>query len=430
MCKQENWLKRKHRLFTFGILFLSFSACSEKELQSEDVEYRIDENGTQVLYQLGVEEPFGKSKRAYVVGYHHDDSDHFKIGFVNGLKDGNFTFWQENGLKLVSGSFKKGMRNGLFSAYGKTGELVYQKEYREGELNGIFRLYYPSSPSDVTRYNEKLIDEGMKHGELEVTNHLRLDASFSDGKPEGVYRSYFHPRGKTLNLEELLREEGSFDKNGLLSQEQYSYYPQTHALVVSMPDNKRLETIHPASSDGFSRAIDEAAKEILEVPSYRNPDNSPALVYAIDERGNKIIPIWSSHIKEIAIRNMDGFLLKNRFQPTYEAFVFDARTLADDTLLSIDTKSDSEQLSLYYEKNAAVEIVGLDSNGVIIDILWTSKKPTSIIPLDERIDRKRTKVKRTWQEGSSTEANWLLSNGSLITIMNDNSPFHSNQFMQ
>ena len=114
MCKQENWLKRKHRLFTFGILFLSFSACSEKELQSEDVEYRIDENGTQVLYQLGVEEPFGKSKRAYVVGYHHDDSDHFKIGFVNGLKDGNFTFWQENGLKLVSGSFKKGMRNGLF----------------------------------------------------------------------------------------------------------------------------------------------------------------------------------------------------------------------------------------------------------------------------------------------------------------------------
>ena len=430
MYKQENWLKRKYRLFTFGILFFSFSACSEKELQSEDVEYRIDENGTQVLYQLGVEEPFGKSKRAYIVGYHHDNSDHFKIGFVNGLKDGNFTFWQESGLKLVSGSFKKGRRNGLFTAYGKTGELVYQKEYREGELDGIFRLYYPSSPSDVTRYNDKLIDERMKHGELEVTNHLRLDASFSDGKPVGVYRSYFHPRGKTLNLEELLREEGSFDKNGLLSQEQYSYYPQTHALVVNMPDNKRLETIHPASSDGFSRAIDEAAKEILQVPSYRNPDNSPALVYAIDERGNKIIPIWSSHIKEIAIRNMDGFLLKNRFQPTYEAFVFDARTLAEDTLLSIDTKSDSEQLSQYYEKNAAVEIVGLDSNGVIIDILWTSKKPTSIIPLDERIDRKRTKVKRTWQEGSSTEANWLLSNGSLITIMNDNSPFHSNQFMQ
>ena len=107
MCKQENWLKRKYHLFTFGILSFSFSACSEKELQSEDVEYRIDENGTQVLHQLGVEEPFGKNKRAYIVGYHHDRSDHFKIGFVDGLKDGNFTFWQENGLKLVSGSFKK-----------------------------------------------------------------------------------------------------------------------------------------------------------------------------------------------------------------------------------------------------------------------------------------------------------------------------------
>ena len=38
------------------------------------------------------------------------------------------------------------------------------------------------------------------------------------------------------------------------------YYPQTHALIVNMPDNKRLDTVHPASSDGFSRAIDEAQK--------------------------------------------------------------------------------------------------------------------------------------------------------------------------
>ena len=46
----------------------------------------------------------GAGKRAFIVDYHSPDgNDHFKIGFVNGLKDGNFTFWQDNGLALVSG---------------------------------------------------------------------------------------------------------------------------------------------------------------------------------------------------------------------------------------------------------------------------------------------------------------------------------------
>jgi hypothetical protein len=263
-----------------------------------------------------------------------------------------------------------------------------------------------------------------------VVNHLRLDASFSDGKPVEAYRSYYHPRGKTLTLDELLREEGIFDQNGMLAEEQSSYYPQTHAIVVNMPDDKRSDTIHPPSSDGFSRAIDEANKEILEIPSYRNPDNAPAYVYAIDERGNEIMPIWSSHIQEIAIRNMDGYLLDNRFEPTYEAFVFDARTLADETLLSMDISTDSETLSKYDREGAAVEVVGLDSNGAIIDILWSSNQSSNVIPLDERIDRKRTKMKRKWQNGIASEAKWLLSNGSLITIKDDPAFLKPNRFLR
>jgi hypothetical protein len=398
---------------------LFFFACSEKELHPDDVEYRKDENGTEILYQLGKEEPFGKDKRAYIVDYHENGESHFKIGFVNGFKDGNFTFWQDTGLELLKGSYKKGKRNGLFTAFGKTGELVYEKDYLNGELDGTFKLYYPSSPSDVIRYEEKLHDEGMDHGELDVVNHLRLDAAFKKGKPLGTYRAYYHPKGKILTIDELLREEGCFDQDGVLCDEQYSYYPQTHALVVNMPDKTRLETIHPASSDGFSRAIDAAASEIRKIPSYRNPNNSPALVYAIDERGNEIMPIWSSHIQEIAIRNMDGFLLKTKFSPTYEAFVFDARKLADETLLAIDTSLDPETLSRLDREGASVEIVGLDENGVIIDILWSSNQSKEIIPLDERIDRKRTKLKRSWNEGTTSETKWLLSNGSRITIQDD-----------
>ena len=101
----------------------------------------------------------------------------------------------------------------------------------------------------------------MDPGELKVTNHLRLKANYSDGQPVGPYQSYFHPRGKNLTIEELLREEGFFDENGKLSDQQFFYYPQTHAIVIHMPDKKRLEGVYPASSDGFSRAIDKARKK-------------------------------------------------------------------------------------------------------------------------------------------------------------------------
>ena len=430
MFNKTNRTDAKFPFVIYLALLFCISACSDKELHPEDVEYRKDENGTEILYQLGEEEPFGKGKRGYIVGHHQNGNDQFKISFVNGLKDGNFTFWQENKLKLLTGSYKKGERYGEFTAYGKIGELVYVKEYVNGELEGVFKLYYPSSPGDILRYSDKIKEEGMDPGELKVVSHLRLDATFSDGQPIGSYSMYYHPRGITLTLEELLREEGYFDQNGMLSEEQHSYFPQTHALVVIMPDNKRLETMHPASSDGFSRAIDEAAKEILEIPSYRNPNNAPALVYAIDERGNEIIPIWSSHIKEIAIRNMDDFLLPARFKPTYEAFVFEAMNLANETLLAIDTSLDLEAIAKFDQEGAAVEIVGLDKNGKIIDILWSSRQTTEVVPLDERIDRKRKKLKRTWQQGKASEANWLLSNGSRITIKNQPNISDSFRFLR
>ena len=53
-------------LAQLAVSFFLFS-CSDKELYPDDVEYRKDENGAEILYQLGKEEPFGKDKRAFIV---------------------------------------------------------------------------------------------------------------------------------------------------------------------------------------------------------------------------------------------------------------------------------------------------------------------------------------------------------------------------
>ena len=390
-------------------------SCSDKKSSPSSLEYRKDENGSLVLYELGADEPYGKRKQAFVSEDYPNGEIHFKISFSNGRKDGPFTFWQKNGLKLLTGSYKNGKRHGLFSAYGKTGELIYEKNFFNDELDGNFTLYYPASKSDVLRFFEKLREDGLELGKLQVKNHLRLQAKFSNGNPTGSYQAYYHPGGRNLSLDQLIREEGSFSQLGLPDQMQVRYYPRAVGLVVVHPDKSQSDTIHPASPDGFSRAIDEAKKVILDIPAYRNPDNLPALVFTLDDRGNEIVPIWSSHILEFAVRKMDGSLMSERFEATYESFSERALPFVDEILLAWNLRDDA---NLLFNQNAdkAVEIIGLDSNGGVVDVLWTSNPSGEVVPLNRRIFEKRRRVRRLWDEGESSEAVWLLNNGSSLTL--------------
>ena len=419
----ENTIFRFLGIYILRILALCIpfvlSSCFEENLLPEDVEYRKDENGTEILFEIEAEQPFGSPKRAYVSEKHPNGEPHFKIGFSHGLKDGPFHFWQDNGLKLLSGSFKKGKRQGLFTAYGKTGELVYEKNYLNGELDGNFTLYYPASNSDVIRYFEKLSEDGLKPEELPVKSQVRLKVRFSEGNPSGPYKAYFHPQGKNLSLSELIREEGYFDENGSLEMEQIKYFPRTFGLVVRLPDNSRLETLHDPSPDGLSRAMDEATKAIQAIPAYRNPDQLPALVYTVDDRGNEIVPIWSSHIVRLGIRNMDGFMLPDTFEANFEIYSQTVRPAAEDVLLALDVSNDPN-LPIYEKRGAAVEVVGLDQNGVIIDVLWSSSVTSDIIPLEERIFAKRIKVRRKWNHGFSNHADWFLNDGSTLNLRGNN----------
>ena len=69
-----------------------FIGCADKELHPDDVEYRIDDNGTELLFQIGREYPFAYGDRAFIVDHYENGKLKFKIGFQNGKKDGNFTF--------------------------------------------------------------------------------------------------------------------------------------------------------------------------------------------------------------------------------------------------------------------------------------------------------------------------------------------------
>ena len=96
------FFKTQCRYFsTLGIFILFLNGCSDTELHPEDVEYRVDENGTELLYQIGKDYPFGYGERSYIVDYFPNKKIKFKIEFFNGKRHGNFTFWQDNGLPVL-----------------------------------------------------------------------------------------------------------------------------------------------------------------------------------------------------------------------------------------------------------------------------------------------------------------------------------------
>ena len=140
------------------------------------------------------------------------------------------------------------------------------------------------------------------------------------------------------------------------------------------------------------------------MPAFRNPEKKPALIFTADEKGNLIAPIWSSHVEKIAIRDpLKLGILFETFEPNFEAFVNFALPQAQKML---DSNSSSQSL----------EIVGLNAQGKLVDILWSNSKAGSEIPLHERMFAKRTKTRRTWNQGSTTEADWFLNDGSKLLM--------------
>ena len=113
--------------------------------------------------------------------------------------------------------------------------------------------------------------------------------------------------------------------------------------------------------------------------------------------------------------------MPTRYPPTYEAFRYFAVKTAEEILLSLEI-SQKQKVMAYQQMGSSLELVGLDSEGEVIDILWSSNQRPEVIPLDDRILRKRPKVRRSWESGNSAEAEWLISDGLRLVIQNQTGP--------
>jgi antitoxin component YwqK of YwqJK toxin-antitoxin module len=412
------------RTFAFLLVVLSVVGCQKHEISSDDVEYRQNEEGKLLLYEIGEEEPF----EGIVVDEYANGHTNCKVEFKGGQRDGNFTFWRENGIPLSKGEYRKDLRHGRFTVYGGAGELVLEKTYANGKLNGPCNFYYRYSNDEVERFFEELEEQDLEIGELKAQSKLRYSCEFVDDAPSGVYHEYFYEGEEANSTSPLLRERGNFDANGSLYGDQVRYFPKVKTLAIKLPNERLMDEGYEADVKGLSLAIESAYKAIEELPAYRNREDKPATIFALDERGNEIVPIWSTNIFKIVIRDLNGSFLEKHYDHTFEDYNR-AKQRAEDrcdehgiaTVANSEESLNRHNLRSIDRRNTteAIEVLGIDQNGKVIEILWTSDPDSHIIALHERITKKRYRVMRAWLDGKSWGARWFLPDGSKLSILDE-----------
>ena len=107
----ENTIFRFLEIYILRILALCIpfvlSSCFGRKLAARRREYRKDENGTEILFEIEAEQPFGSPKRAYVSEKHPNGEPHFKIGFSHGFKRRSFSLLARQWVKTSIWFFQK-----------------------------------------------------------------------------------------------------------------------------------------------------------------------------------------------------------------------------------------------------------------------------------------------------------------------------------
>jgi len=57
-----------------------------------------------------------------------------KTIYRDGVRGGGYTYWYENGQKMMEGSYKKGEKDGEWRQWYNNGKKEFEHNYKDGEL--------------------------------------------------------------------------------------------------------------------------------------------------------------------------------------------------------------------------------------------------------------------------------------------------------
>jgi len=98
----------------------------------------------------------GKNDTISKVEYWSNGNRRIEGGYKNNLRDGEWTYWFENGKVWSRGSFKDGLSNGKFEVYNEDGTRYMQSSYKSGQPDGCWTFF------DKNKKQKEVYFEGGK----------------------------------------------------------------------------------------------------------------------------------------------------------------------------------------------------------------------------------------------------------------------------
>ena len=138
------------KIFTLLMIFIFSTSFSSLAWSSENYEDCIFKNMKGVGSDLGAKEIIDLCK-----------SKHLRdINYKDGKRDGKWTSWYEDGLKLSEGNYKDGKRDGKWTSWYENGLKWIDTNYKDGKEDGKSTEWFANG--------QIKIEENYKHGKKET----------------------------------------------------------------------------------------------------------------------------------------------------------------------------------------------------------------------------------------------------------------------
>ena len=156
-------MMKKFLLFILIGISIIISSCNGKRIHISETSLELDNNGFPKNEKVFFN---GDSFSGIVFDEITENQVLFEINYKDGLPDGSFKSYYEDGQLKIMGNYNQGKEDGPFEKYHDNGKLKYKGNYKQGQKDGLFESYY---------------DNGQ----------LKLSGGYKFGERDGLYKGYF-----------------------------------------------------------------------------------------------------------------------------------------------------------------------------------------------------------------------------------------------
>jgi sulfatase modifying factor 1 len=156
-----------------------------------DINNLIDRGG--VLYATNDNKPFSGS----VFEFYENGTEKLNGRYRNGIKNGKWTWWNEDGGTNSTGSYKNGLQNGIWKYYYENGQKESEGTFKDGKRVGLWTYWFedgreiaPIIP-DVVTVKGGTFQMGSNSGDSnEKPVHSVTVSDYSMSKTEVTFEQY------------------------------------------------------------------------------------------------------------------------------------------------------------------------------------------------------------------------------------------------